>query len=343
MEVLSVLRHSRALTTLSLAILMALTLSSCASPTPAAVTLLSSPPMGGKEGGASHQELALHYAPVIHQGVASDQDFITAVDFDGDWVGNNNWENQPTGDLSAHVYYSVVETETHWFLLYALFHPRDYTSDPCEESDGCHENDMESVQVVVAKDGTPFGHLQVIETLAHSHIYLYTSDQSVGGNFLKVKGAVRLEGERPVVYVETYGHGTYAQRKILVPHAVVYRAGEQAEVPEGLGDDDVSYQLVSIYDTLWMHRDEIGPGRAFDQPFDYRGHILPATFDGEDYGTDKANTPWGYNQATGDTLSRGDWFLDPARALAYHASFNNDLSLEYVYNPYLTDLELTEE
>lgn len=33
--------------------------------------------------------LATRYAPVIYQGAASDQDFITAVDFDGDWIGNN--------------------------------------------------------------------------------------------------------------------------------------------------------------------------------------------------------------------------------------------------------------
>jgi ABC-type oligopeptide transport system substrate-binding subunit len=102
---MSSLKPSIFVITLSLATLVTLALSGCTPPTPAA-TLGPS---------ASHQELAYHYAPVIRQGVASDQDFITAVDFDGDWVGNNNWENQPTGDLSAYVYYSVVETETHWF------------------------------------------------------------------------------------------------------------------------------------------------------------------------------------------------------------------------------------
>jgi len=98
---MSSLGHLRAVTILGLAILVTLALGSCASPTPTAAP--GSP--------ASHQEMARHYAPIIRQGVASDQDFITAVDFDGDWVGNNNWENQPTGDLSAYVYYSVIETE----------------------------------------------------------------------------------------------------------------------------------------------------------------------------------------------------------------------------------------
>ena len=65
-------------TRLSLAILVALALSGCA------------PPRADPGPPASHQELARHYAPVIRQGVASDQDFVTAVNFDGDWIGNNN-------------------------------------------------------------------------------------------------------------------------------------------------------------------------------------------------------------------------------------------------------------
>ena len=289
---------------------------------------------------ASHEELIHAYSPVITQGTASDQDFITAVDFDGDWIGNNNWENQPGGDLSAHVYYSVIETGTHWFMFYSLFHPRDYTDEPCEKSDGCHENDMESIQLVVRKDGTSFGRLEAVETLAHQNIYLHPADDSVTGNALDAGSEVKLEDGHPVVNVETYGHGIYGKRIILVPHTVVYRAGKQAEVPQDLKDKDVAYRLVPIYDTLWQHRDEIGPGLAFDQPFDYRGQILAANFDGENFGEDKANTPWGYNQATGDTLLRGDWFLDPAKALLYHANFAGDFSTEYLYNPYLDDLGL---
>jgi hypothetical protein len=289
---------------------------------------------------ASHEALAHHYAPVIQHGVASDQDFITRVDFDGDWTSNNNWENQPAGDLSAHVYYSVIETETHWFLFYSLFHPRDYTDDPCEKSDGCHENDMESIQLVVRKDGTAFGRLQALETLAHQEIHLYPAAGPVKANALKVESEVKLQDSHPVVYVETYGHGIYAKRIILVPHTVVYVVGDQAEVPLDLKDKEVTYRLVPIYDSLWQHRDEIGPGLAFDQPFDYRGKALAAAFDGEDYGEDRANSPWGYNQATGETLLRGDWFLDPAKALLYHATFEGDFSTEYIFNPYLDDLGL---
>jgi len=289
---------------------------------------------------ANHADLARHYAPVIYQGAATDQDYITAVDMDGDWIGNNNWENQPIGEVAAHVYNSVIETESHWFLFYSLFHPRDYTDEPCEESDGCHENDMESLQVVVAKDGTAYGRPVALLTLAHSHIYLYPIGDSVKKGSLRLQSQAHLEDGHPIVWVETFGHGIYGKPQILVPGTIIYRVGDEARIPGGLEDDDVRYELVSIYDTLWQHRTEIGSGQLFDQPFDYQGRTLPASFDGVDWGEDKANAPWGYNQEIGETLFRGDFFLDPAKALATFATIEGGLSRTYVSNPFLTDLGL---
>jgi hypothetical protein len=322
--------HKLLLALLALAWLLA----GCATPAPTPT------PLPANEEAAGHEELARHYAPVIYQGAASDQDYITAVDLDGDWIGNNNWENQPAGDFSAHVYHTVIETESHWFLFYALFHPRDYTDEPCDESDGCHENDMEALQVVVAKDGTAYGHPQALLTLAHSHIYLFPFDDTVKKGALRLGARATLEEGHPVVWVETFGHGISGKREILVPGTVVYRLDGAAEVPEGIKDDNVAYELVPIYDTLWQRRAEIGLGRLFDNPFDYRGNALPASFDGEDWGQDKANAPWGYNQEIGETLLRGDFFLDPARALAYFATIEGELSHTYVHNPYLDDLGL---
>jgi len=284
--------------------------------------------------------LARHWAPVIHQGAASEQDFLTRVDYDGDWIGNNNWNNFPNGDLSAVVYYSVIETETHWFIFYSLFHPRDY--EPYCFPILCHENDMESIQLVVVKDGSRYGRLQVLQTLAHSHIYLYRADPEVERGFLPVLGPVLWEEGRPAVYVETYGHGIWGHQIELKLGEVVYQVGDEAEVPESIRDSQVSYRLVSILEVLWPRRGEIGDGKLFDQPFDYRGRVLPASFDGDDFGEDRANAPWGYAQEIGDQLSRGDWFLDPARALAYHATFPQPYSLVYLYNPYLGDLGLLE-
>lgn len=35
-----------------------------------------------------------------------------------------------SGDLSAAVYYSVAESCTHWFIVYAFFHSRDWVEVP---------------------------------------------------------------------------------------------------------------------------------------------------------------------------------------------------------------------
>ncbi|MGH9554424.1 MAG: hypothetical protein ACRD2Y_01255, partial [Terriglobales bacterium] len=64
------------------------------------------------------REIAERFAPVLYKrlaGTADDHrfDYPTNFDFDGDWVGNNNWQN--AGDakykLWSFVYYSVIEGE----------------------------------------------------------------------------------------------------------------------------------------------------------------------------------------------------------------------------------------
>ena len=296
------------------------------------------PPLPQLQPADHYADLAFHYAPVIYQGAATDQDFITRVNFDGDWVSNNNWENQPTGDLSAYVYYSVIETETHWFIFYSLYHPRDYEKHPCEQG-GCHENDLESIQLAVFKDGSRYGHLQAMETLAHGNIFLYPVDSEVGDGYLKADGTVVFEGERPVVYVETYGHGIHGRPRGLEGGRIVYRVGHKAERPRSL-NDAVTYALLPIYEELWSRRDSVGAGKTFDKMFFYGPNRIPAAFDGDTWGKDKANTPWGYNQARGFRLHRGDWFLDPAKAMGFHATFPAPFSRRYLYNPYLADLHL---
>lgn len=77
------------------------------------------------------KSLALRWAPVHYQdtdvtgdhGLSGKGDYLTAINFDGDWSGTNNWNNLASHAAAAHGYYSVVETGTHWFVTYAFFHP----------------------------------------------------------------------------------------------------------------------------------------------------------------------------------------------------------------------------
>ena len=66
----------------------------------------------------------------------------------------------------CYVYYSVVETSTHWFIVYGLFHPRDWSNESLTQE---HENDMERILAIVKKDNSTFGTLQGMITVAHEH------------------------------------------------------------------------------------------------------------------------------------------------------------------------------
>src|SRR4051794_32131772 len=81
------------------------------------------------ESTARDAEIAARFAPIFFQalGDKARSDYITNFDFDGDWRGDNNWNNVNKDiPLKAHIYYSVAETSTHFFIHYAVFHPRDY-------------------------------------------------------------------------------------------------------------------------------------------------------------------------------------------------------------------------
>ncbi|MCA1614311.1 MAG: hypothetical protein LC800_09280, partial [Acidobacteria bacterium] len=131
--------------------------------------------------GGRDREIAARFAPVFRHAVGDQArgDYPTNFDFDGDWRGDNNWANagDPRFKLRAYVYYAVSETETHYLIHYAVFHPRDYKGgaagtilseairegvkrggryDPTGLSRGAtlaHENDMEGCLVAVAKEG----------------------------------------------------------------------------------------------------------------------------------------------------------------------------------------------
>lgn len=108
--------------------------------------------------------LAREFAPTIYQDVAGGSavkgDFLTALDYDEDWDASNNYEHHGSKDLIASVYYSVVESETHWFITYVFYHPYDsgYTGDVVREGS------MQGAQVVVAKANRQ---LRIVETYSH--------------------------------------------------------------------------------------------------------------------------------------------------------------------------------
>ena len=120
----------------------------------------TSPPPPGPRAEASppptvdrHLEVARRYAPIVLQEThprRGREDLPSNFDFDGDLVGRNNWEAFDRFCLVPTVYYALLETETHLFLTYHLFHARDWAPIPLGLQD-THENDGENLQVVVEK------------------------------------------------------------------------------------------------------------------------------------------------------------------------------------------------
>jgi hypothetical protein len=293
----------------------------------------------------AHRRLAEHYAPVVFQESRSSVlDFVTRFDYDGDWRGDNNWRNAYLFDLPGYVYYSVIESSRHYFITYAFYHPRDYTATPFEgfAPKTEHENDLEGCTVTVEKNGTEFGTPILLQTLAHDVFFKYDNRdiRRVAAGAMRLDGPMTFLDGRPAVYIEPEGHGVKAATAAMIrtPAAfpgLVYRYTGQGTVPRGNRDAQAGYDLISIEDTLWAHRFDVGSTYCCADQYPMPGagaEALGSAFNGP-IGGCAARPPWGWDQAN-DPLAKGDWFRDPLRAYAAQLRIEN-FTGTYSHNPYL--------
>lgn len=310
-----------------------------------------------------YRDLAEHYAPFIAQETWFDprSDFLRRFDFDGDWNGGNNWENAWQGSSQAYVYYTAMETATHWFLIYNFFHARDY-SDNCVAGT-CHENDNEGIILTIAKDGSPYGRLEVMETLAHNNVYSFVADRRIRNGVHDIDGEIELhEGSHPVIFIESGGHGIYGSQCVYSRYVyredrftagtgVTYVYEGRARRPRHANDRRVGYELLPIYTHWWLKATpEIGKQlKMFDDFFRYEPaggrpraalEWIGGAFYGRAEAVNKAKPFWGWHDTR--TLRRGilavgQWGLDPAYAVSRNLRFpaGEEFSLEYWFNPYL--------
>lgn len=249
------------------------------------------------------REIAERFAPILYKRQAGTPeehryDYPTNFDFDGDWVGNNNWQN--AGDtrykLWSYVYYSVIEGEDHYYIHYALFHPRDWSvvekaytnildklQDKYKEIIGekarkevefNHENDLEGALVIVDKwaEGGPA--VIAAETVAHNHLLRWVTPE---GRDLRVTSAeqpkrLRLDNGRPVLYVESQKHGVHGwqdEKGTEAEPILVMRYGKPMEFSQ-VKDGEATYELVSIYKTWWKYgRETREPNTTFGTVVDF--------------------------------------------------------------------------
>ncbi len=310
----------------------------------------------GEKDGASTQadyfDIVARFSPVWYHDT-DDSDYsaehLINFDFDGDWNGLNNWENEPNYPHYATIYYSVVETATHYFIIYVDFHPRDWAN-TCTFGD-CHENDLEGVQVVVRKNDGPYlGAIEYISTQSHGDLLFYSTNsfpREINDQSFTM---------RPKIYVEAKGHGVRVDESKTghsMPYeyqgnfpggdGMVYRyKGSSDFIPQNEGNDrDVSYALLPIEDAFWSRRS--GVNDTFTSHFAYNGargysfeQPISGAFKGDTYGNDKANPPWAWNDS--GYGNKGDWAIDPAYSFYLKANPAQPFALDYINNFYLAEL-----
>ncbi len=309
--------------------------------------------------------LVRHHAPFVAQETwfKPRADFLGRVDYDGNWKGDDNWENLEKGSTQAFVYYAVMETPTHWFLHYNFYHPRDY-SDVCVVGT-CHENDNEGLILTVRKDGSEHGKLEVMETLAHNNVYTFTNNPRITIGVHNIDGSIAFhEKTHPVVFIEAGGHGVYSAtyRSSLFDvdkmdfrqnTGITYLHKNEfiAESPRSANERNIGYVLLSIEKELWPKGSgsRETPNETFEEFFEYQpagnrprasAKFLAGKFKGRTASDNMARPLWAFRDAkTGKKriLGDGQWAIDPAYSISVCLTWPDDLpvSTDYIYNTFL--------
>ena len=301
------------------------------------------------DGTISPEEIAVHYAPEIHAAVnvlLSDSgrgDFLAAADFDGDWKAINNWEHMTEYPLLATVYYSVQETDTHYFVGYYFYHPRDDAEIWLDR----HENDFEGIMLAIPKEEGRFAAPIAMYTQGHGHVPFYFDADWTMTAGSRRGGGLLLDGDRPVVYIapngtlSNAGHSVESAAEHTTYWAVgrsgirYYHGGEAQEPVTFKGDfrdNPCSYALVSL-DVLWDKR---------SGPYGDSGLFAHySAFRGENWGENSANPAWAWRNKTIYGFG-GSFLSDPAWTFN-RAVEGIHLSWDYRQNPYADWLVTVEQ
>ena len=303
-----------------------------------------------------HAALASRYAPVHHQvtdETRAQSDYIAAVNYDSDWVATNNWDNLGEGLWPATVYYSVVESTTHWFISYGFYHPQDWGLGGSARE---HENDMHGVIMSVRKDAQPLGTLEGMLTVGdNENFFSYVPAGSPykakpGGE--TIDGAIEFSSNtsqlRPKTAASSKHHGVKAWSlgEVAGKSVVVYYpTGGAAEYPTSHNDSQVPYQLVDI-----LARGGLWSAALIDIPRDSKGDTFVSfgRFSGDATGgcgrrskkcpTNQGLAPWGWDDHDDGATYGGEWVLDPASLFAFYFDGIGDFGRNYVDNRFLSYL-----
>ena len=308
---------------------------------------------------ASDFELAFSHAPIHYQdtdNTNAQADYITRFDYDGNMVATDNWENLKRYPLMGHAYYSVVQTCTHWFIVYGFFHPRDWTDSSMDQE---HENDLEGLLSIVRKDGSRSGKLEGMVTVYHNDFYSFTPPgsplvngrETVDGRLTLLQYAGSL---RPLTVQQAKGHGLKAFPYTSDFHGkpnedgiIYYPARTAGQVPKNGNDRHVNYGLVDIFSIggLWERQlSEAKMAGSAAKTFHRWGGFKGDKGGGCGNGVtvtcseNAANLPWAWDDHDDGPVYKGEMALDPAHLTKMYFNGLGNFSEQYLRNRYLSDL-----
>jgi len=301
---------------------------------------------------AFHEKLADRWAPIHYQDVdqtgdgsmGGKADYITNIDFDGEWDTLNNWKSAKTSPLKAYVYYSIVATKTHWFIIYAFYHPRDWANVNIGNLHH-HENDMEGFLAII-KRPTNFskddlGKLVGIITVFHLDFYSYIPlDSPLQDGKEDIDGWLGMgsfDGNslmRPITAQEARGHGlkAYPYVEIKGGDGLRYLPRDFPGQPAGPNDRTVGYKLVDIFRSngMWkQHELWLSQGTSNITFASY------GTFRGNDGKDNAAHAPWKWDdEDDGSSLQGGELAVDPAKIVGIYFDNLGPFNYAYTFNQY---------
>lgn len=302
-----------------------------------------------------YEDLAHHHAPIHYQDTDNTfyaGDYITAIDYDSDWISNNNWDNLANGLWPATVYYSVVESCTHYFVTYAFFHPRDWDDKAFQNE---HENDLEGALFLVRKNGSSYGQVQAMLTVFHNDFYAYTVPGSgISNGREDIDGSItftQYEGApRALTAQEAKGHGLKAWP--YIPNfkgeankdgIIYYPTRGSGEYPSSGNDRMVKYELTNIMEPngLWSRAlvEANMPSQTFHTWGAFHGNTSGGCGSGwKNCSNNAANTPWGWDDKDDGESYTGEFALHPAKLFDHYFDNLGNFSYHYINNQYLSDL-----
>ncbi|MGD9850865.1 MAG: hypothetical protein AB7T38_06345 [Nitrospirales bacterium] len=308
---------------------------------------------------ASDFELAFHHAPIHYQdtdNTNAQADYITRYDYDGNKISTDNWENLKKYPLAAHAYYSVVETCTHWFIVYGFFHPRDWTDSRADQE---HENDLEGLLSIVRKDGSRFGKLEGMITVYHTDFYSYIPPGSPFSQGREtIDGRLTLqefEGAlRPLTVQQAKGHGLKAFPYTSDFHGkpnedgiIYYPVRTGGQVPKSGNDRNARYGLIDIFSAggLWDSQLSeatipVSVAKTFYKWGSFKGDKGGGCGSGITVtcSENAANLPWAWDDHDDGPVYHGEMALDPAHLTKVYFAGLGNYSEQYLRNRYLSDL-----